>query len=103
MCEIYEIDTMEQYDKILEAIWRQRDNMLMHTNIKPNKVVLGRYVRDVLRSVSGAMFYLRNEENYDEEVFGLPITVDVRNPYTIEVCYRVDKSDIRDFFDVKRH
>ena len=35
MCEIYEIDTMEQYDKILEEIWRQRDNMLMHTHIKP--------------------------------------------------------------------
>ena len=96
-----DIRVIEQYDKIIEEIWKQHDNMLCRLNIEPNKVIVGGHIYKVLQWGSGAVYHSRAEEDYIAEVLGLRIKVDWDNPYTIEVCYGIDKADIRDLFGVE--
>ena len=92
---------IEYYDRIIEEIWRQRDNMLCKTNVEPNKVIVGGYIYRVLQCVSGAVYHsqTKDDDDYYAEVLGLKIKVDWQNPYTIEVYYGIDKKDMRSLFE----
>lgn len=83
----------EQYYKIIDNIIWQNEGIRNLYDIQPNRIILGKNVYDILLTASCSSWNpvkinieIKNCE-IEEYVMGLPVTVDYRNKWLIEVCY----------------
>jgi len=85
------------YNQILTTIWNQREHMINQFGIEPNKIILGFAIIDLLRSESGEKYLGRRYEE-DSFVYGLRVVPDVKNIYTIEVCYVHERDNMMETY-----
>ena len=98
---------IEQFEKIIDKIYMQSYAIKGLWGIEPNRIVLGKYVYDILKAGSNNYVYCAEhlktdvtDSNIEEFVIGLPITVDYDNKWVIEVCYGCE-ADGRDVLGYK--
>lgn len=83
----------EQFHKIIDNIMWQDYHIKALYDLQPNRIILGKYVYDILATASDAIWHraeiCKVAKNSDIEayVIGLPVTVDYNNKWIIEVCY----------------
>lgn len=87
------------YNMIIENIYAQCNEMIRKHNIEPNKIILGIEIANILMLNHGGHLYCEFINNNDMFVVGIPITVDLKHRYTIEVCYEIDKVDMTDLYN----
>ena len=78
-----------QFDQVMTQIAMQ-DHEIKVWGAEPNRVILGRYIYDILEREFRYGRYSVIEHYKDDNapyVMGMPITVDNQNKWLIKVCY----------------
>lgn len=78
-----------QFDQVITQIMMQ-DHDIKCYGMQPNRVILGKYIYDILEREFRYSKYSVIEHYKDDNVayvIGLPITIDIQNKWLIKVCY----------------
>lgn len=87
-----------RFDQIIMQL-KMQDYDLRRFDIEPNRVILGRYIYDILETEFRCGRYSVIEHHIDDftpYVIGLPITIDDKNKWLIQVCsgFTMDGKDL---------
>lgn len=80
-------------ERCINEIEMQRHDMMATYRIEPNKIILGRKIYEMLkRDVMCHKCSESSDNKVMQTIYGLPITVDDRNVYTIAVCFAFENN-----------